>query len=418
MFKINPFNSEETKELEEECKDEDLDEEIDVGLTVHKSVETVITKNHTEMFYQQMNAIQTDRIISSSGLNLVKSFFKYVELLHVLSPYNFEILIGLTQVFEFYVFAVFFLYSNESDQIKLFDDTLHSKISEFSSEGHGNKNFQAKLSQIYELSLFQKKYSTLKSEIIRIKDWIESQVSSKDDHYDVSGRKLLEKIFDDNSIFDIMDTKQNYELFSESIVAVESIFFIYECLYKLKEKIMKGVNTEHKSYVVQFFNQSELIIKELRQFIYEDNWTKIMKMEPIVELVKSTDWNTDSFESSNSPYVERLLYQINQWENKIISFGGGAIPKYVINIILYNLIQVISRHILTGFSEVKKCTETGRKAMERDVKSLKSDLSSLIETDLKCFDDILDYLQQFYYYPEKILKFVKKHPVSLLLLIK
>lgn len=271
MFKINPFNSEETKELEEECKDEDLDEEIDVGLTVHKSVETVITKNHTEMFYQQMNAIQTDRVISSSGLNLVKSFFKYVELLHVLSPYNFEILIGLTQVFEFYVFAVFFLYSNESDQIKLFDDTLHSKISEFSSEGHGNKNFQAKLSQIYELSLFQKKYSTLKSEIIRIKDWIESQVSSKDDHYDVSGRKLLEKIFDDNSIFDIMDTKQNYELFSESIVAVESIFFIYECLYKLKEKIMKGVNTEHKSYVVQFFNQSELIIKELRQFIYEDN---------------------------------------------------------------------------------------------------------------------------------------------------
>ena len=271
MLKINPFNKQDEAEAEEEYKDEDLDEEIDVGLTVHRTVETVTTKNHTEMFYQQMNAVSQNIIISSSGLNLVKGFFRYVELLHVLSPFNFEILIGLTQVFEFYVFAVFFLYSNENDQIKLFDDTLHSKISEFSSEGHGNKNFQVKLSQIYELSLFQKRYSTLKSEIIRIKDWIESHVSSKGDHYDLSGRKLLEKIFDDNSIFDTMDTKQNYELFSESIVAVESIFFIYECLYKLKEKIMKGVNTEHKSYVVQFFNQSELIIKELRQFIYEDN---------------------------------------------------------------------------------------------------------------------------------------------------
>lgn len=94
-------------------------------------------------------------------------------------------------MFEFYVFAVFFLYSNEADQIKLFDDSLHSKISEFSSEGHENKNFQTKLSQIHELSIFQKRYSTLKSEIVRIKDWIESQVSSKDDHYDMSGRKLL-----------------------------------------------------------------------------------------------------------------------------------------------------------------------------------------------------------------------------------
>ena len=108
-----------------------------------------------------------------------------------------------------------------------------------------------------------------------------------------------------------------------------------------------------------------------------------MKMDPIVELVKSSDWNTDSFESSNSPYVERLLYQINQCEEKIISYGGGAIPKYVINTILFNLIQVMSRHILNGFSEVKNCSESGRKAMERDIKSLKSDLGSYIQTDLK-----------------------------------
>ena len=68
-----------------------------------------------------------------------------------------------------------------------------------------------------------------------------------------------------------MDTKQNYEIFSESIVAVESVFFIYECLYKLKEKIMVSINIEHKSYVVQFYNQSEKLIKELRQFIYQEN---------------------------------------------------------------------------------------------------------------------------------------------------
>lgn len=179
-----------------------------------------------------------------------------------------------------------------------------------------------------------------------------------------------------------MDTKQNYQIFSESIVAVESVFFIFECLYKLKEKLMLGVNAEHKSYVVQFYNQSELLVKELRQFIYEDNCTKIMKMDPIVELVKSTDWNTSSFDSSNSPYVERLLHQITQCEEKIKSYGGGAIPTYVLNIILYHLIVVISKHVLRGYAEVKKCTDYGRKAMERDVMSLKSDLSSYIQLDI------------------------------------
>lgn len=67
-----------------------------------------------------------------------------------------------------------------------------------------------------------------------------------------------------------MDTKQSYEIFNESIIAVESIFFIYECLYKLKEQIMMSVNPEHKSYVITFFNQSEQLINELREFIYEE----------------------------------------------------------------------------------------------------------------------------------------------------
>lgn len=259
-----------------------------------------------------MNPVSQNIIISSSGLNLVKTFFKYVELLYVLKPYSFEILIGLTQVFEFYVFSVFFMYSQEENQKRLFDDSFHSKIVEFSKETVGSKNFLGKLSQLQELHLFQERFSTLRTEMVRIKDWLECQCHFKEDHYDISGRKLLAKIIDDKSIFDNLDTKQNYEIFAESIVAVESVFFIYECLFKLKEKVMKGVNVEHKSYVVQFFNQSESLINELRQFIYEENCTKIIKLDPIVELVKATDWNTDHYASSNSPYVDRLLHQITQ----------------------------------------------------------------------------------------------------------
>lgn len=44
-------------------------------------------------------------VISSSGLNLVKNFIRYIELINILKPYSFEIFIALSQVFELYVFT-------------------------------------------------------------------------------------------------------------------------------------------------------------------------------------------------------------------------------------------------------------------------------------------------------------------------
>ena len=255
---------------EEEMKEENLEEEVDVGMTIHKGVDMVHIKNHQQIFDEEIDPVSQNIIISSSGLNLVKSFFKYVELINVLSPYSFEILYSLTQVFKFYVFSVFYLYASEDETKMLFEDSFHSKISEFTNEVSGSKTFQMKLNQLQKLHQFQKNYQTLKEQMIEIKDWLESQCNFKDAHYDISGRKLIMKLFNDKSIFDTMDTKQTYEVFGESIIAVESVFFIYECLYKLKEQIMNSVMPEHKSYVVTFYNTSENMINELRQFIYED----------------------------------------------------------------------------------------------------------------------------------------------------
>lgn len=175
MAKRNPFSNRNNTDYDEEIKEENLEEGIEVGLPISKGVEGVHTKNHQQIFYQQMDATSQNIIISSSGLNLVKNFFKYVELINILKPYSFEILIGLTQVFEFYVFSVFFLYTSEENTKVLFEDSFHSKISEFGKEVSGSKTFQSKLNQLQDLHKFQQKYSTLKNEIIRIKDWLECQ---------------------------------------------------------------------------------------------------------------------------------------------------------------------------------------------------------------------------------------------------
>ena len=118
-----------------------------------------------------------------------------------------------------------------------------------------------------------------------------------------------------------------------------------------------------------------------------------------------------------SAYIDRVLQLINQCEEAVMSHGDGKIPKYVVNTVLYHLISIICKGLLQGYSDVRKCSDAGRKHMEKDVKSLKEDLSSYIGKELPSFDEILLYLQQYYYYPEKILKFVKVNPVISLCLI-
>ena len=56
----------------------------------------------------------------------------------------------------------------------------------------------------------------------------------------------------------------------KSIVGVESIFFIFESLLKLKEKILIGMDTKQHSFVAQFFNTSEDPVSQLRSFVYQD----------------------------------------------------------------------------------------------------------------------------------------------------
>mmetsp|Transcript_29852 Transcript_29852/g.26399 ORF Transcript_29852/g.26399 Transcript_29852/m.26399 type:complete len:164 (-) Transcript_29852:13-504(-) len=111
-----------------------------------------------------------------------------------------------------------------------------------------------------------------------------------------------------------------------------------------------------------------------------------------------------------SAYIDRVLQQVHQCEENVMAQGDGKIPKYVMNIILSHLLEVICKGLLKGYSEVRKCSDPGRKLMEKDIKGLKDDLTSYIGLDLPCFDKILLYLQQYYYYPEKILKFIKINP--------
>lgn len=78
-----------------------------------------------------MNMNQNQNIvITQSGLNLVKSMFKYVELMNILNKFSFDLVVSLFKAFEFYIFTVFYMFSNVDNQFRIFDDSFEDQIRE------------------------------------------------------------------------------------------------------------------------------------------------------------------------------------------------------------------------------------------------------------------------------------------------
>ena len=67
-------------------------------------------------------------IITSAGLNLVKSIYKHIELLNVLSRYSFEIVLGMFKSFWFYVFTVFYMFGDVEMQRILLSDSIPAEF--------------------------------------------------------------------------------------------------------------------------------------------------------------------------------------------------------------------------------------------------------------------------------------------------
>lgn len=82
----------------------------------------------------------TNIIITQTGLNLVKSFFKYIELLSILRGFNFEIMLSLFRVFNFYLFSVFHIFGNEESQAELFNEETASLLEEWKEVSKGQKS--------------------------------------------------------------------------------------------------------------------------------------------------------------------------------------------------------------------------------------------------------------------------------------
>ncbi len=132
----------------------DEDDSHGIGMYL-KGIKTVHKKTFTT--FQPEQTLGKDIIISSSGLNMVKSFFRYMELMLTLPLSSFDLFLTLTQNAELYAFKIFNNFVKTESLQKLFDERLgevaHWARTESSEEVLKN------ISNVYPTFQFQKKYT-------------------------------------------------------------------------------------------------------------------------------------------------------------------------------------------------------------------------------------------------------------------
>lgn len=72
----------------------------------------ISTPKVKEVWVMEKQNYNQNIIITSSGLNLVKSIYKHIELANVLNRFSFEIILGMLKSFWFYLFTVFYMFGS------------------------------------------------------------------------------------------------------------------------------------------------------------------------------------------------------------------------------------------------------------------------------------------------------------------
>eukprot|EP00742_Colponemidia_sp_Colp-10_P007504 GILJ01008088.1.p1 GENE.GILJ01008088.1~~GILJ01008088.1.p1 ORF type:complete len:1012 (+),score=165.37 GILJ01008088.1:151-3186(+) len=349
----------------------------------------------------QLHASDSAPVLSSSSLNVAKTIGKYIQLMEILRPISFEIFLGLTQLFEFYMYSVLSIFVSPLDQQMLTEDATVPAGSECTGQ---------RLAQKHELYLLQDKFPNLRIAMVRIRDFVYSiaqEISSPT--ADSGGRSPSHFAVHINSSIRLDQVSTLYAL-AERVVGTESVLFLLEALKKVKNRVTNLMPKSHLGYLNQFYRQMESVVWELRVFVYNRLSVMLVHMDPYVNAISSMRWDIKDLSSENTTYVDDLLSQFGEVGKHLTTVGGGAVPHSVQLMIMEQTIIHAMHQLVEGYSRVKKCTTEGRALMSIDLSAFQRGLEGVTAVrPIPQWQYVDLYIKAWYNPPEHLVPWIQEH---------
>ncbi|CAH1787995.1 unnamed protein product [Owenia fusiformis] len=370
-------DSESDEDIPEELKQDFVDEQTG-ELPVKRP--TKLPKSHSGSLKRQT---KLGPVLTNTTLNVIRLIGKYAQMMSVLKPIAFDVIICMSQIFDYYLYTIYSFFGID-------------------------------LGDVNELSLSNKLRTTLK----RIKDnliYEEQQVTpttpgvptvpTAEEKKDKFGQPYLSGMVD-------LSVRESLYGLAARVVAAESLVFLAEQFEYLQPTLDNMIPQAKKAFLQQFYSQTVTTAVEIRKPVYRTVAAKSIDYENLFNLMATTvKWDIKDIMSQHSSYVDRLLQEFHAFNSRLQEVSRRVpIPKVVEHILWEYCIRLSNRTFVEGYASAKKCTNEGRALMQLDFQQFLMKLEKL--TDLRPIPD-REYVEAYikaYYLPEAQLElWVKDH---------
>ncbi|XP_015916520.1 syndetin [Parasteatoda tepidariorum] len=313
-------------------------------------------------------------ILTNTALNVLRSFGKYMQMMSVLKPIAFDVLLCMTHLFDYYMYSVYIFFAKEVSDLK--ENILSNKL---------------------KTTLKRIKRDNLACEI-ETADSFESNNKDKIPPPSLSPAVNLEKVED---LFGL----------AERVAAAESLVFLAEQFELLHPNLELLIPSNKKAFLQQFCSQTVSQASELRRPIYAAVSAKTIDYDQIITQMSAVKWDISEIMSQHSQYVDILLRELQVFSMRLSEVSKKVpIPKETYDLLWEYCIKFSNHSFIEGFSQAKKCTNGGRALMQLDYQQFLCKVERLTELQPLPGKELVEsYIKAYYMLEQNLEQWIRSH---------
>uniref|UniRef100_A0A8D8URU6 Syndetin n=1 Tax=Cacopsylla melanoneura TaxID=428564 RepID=A0A8D8URU6_9HEMI len=313
--------------------------------------------------------IKQTSCLTNTSLSILRLCGKYLQMSKYLKLIASTVIYSLFQLFEYYLYIVYQFFSRDQTSGKIVSVTSLK----------------------------------LQSVLKRIK---ENLIHSHDSAapINISDRVALAEI---SVEVDLRNPDTEFGL-TERVVAVESLVFLSSQFQLLHNYLKCLLSDQTNNTLHQFYTQTMSVVTDLRKPVYACVAWKSVDTQQILLMMSRVDWEVSDIIEKHSPYVDYIVQSLQVFIKKVETVRDQSevqFPSAVITVLWENLITLVVRVLIEGFSCARKCSSGGRALMQLDWVQLSTKLSEMSQLKLPLpLQPLIDSYLKAYYMQESALE--------------
>ncbi|KAL9965975.1 hypothetical protein ACROYT_G023978 [Oculina patagonica] len=361
---------------EEDDEDEDIPDELKLDYVDEKTGEIPITRNETSVHSRKhQKFLSKVPCITNTTLNVLRVFGKYMQMMNVLKPIAFDVVICMSQLFDYYLFAVASFFAPEV----MVDGSAHG------------------------LSI------KLRTSLKRIADnLIQHEQASEMMTGGNADMKVLHPYL--SPLVDLSRVDTMFGL-SERIIATESLVFLAGQFEFLHVHLEAMIPANKRAFLSQFYSQTVSTAQELRRPVYRSVASRVIDYEQTLQLMTGVRWDIRDIMSQHNAYVDILVRELQVFSMRLAQLTKQIpVPQEARTVLWDHCIRLVNRTFVEGFASAKKCSNEGRALMQLDFQQYLMKLEKL--TDIRPIPDrefVETYVKAFYLTENEMERWIREH---------